>query len=367
MPKALETVLEIDLQALEHNFNYLSQKTGKGVKRMAVVKAFGYGSDVVAVAQKLEEMGADYLAVAFPSEGIALREAGIKLPVLVFQSQPHQYEELIKYCLEPNLYSERTFREFARVAEAEAQNHYPVHIKFNTGLNRLGFSEAETGLVHELLSGTEAVRAASFFSHLSASWDWKEREFTLEQIYSFRRIAIELYEKMDYEPLLHICNTSGIINYPEAAFHMVRIGIGLYGYGNEQAIDRQLKAVATLKTVISQIHDLEPGASVGYDRTFKAEVPTRTATLPLGYADGISRTYGNGRAGVFIKGQYAPIIGNICMDMMMVNVTGIACEEGEEVTIFGGDQHGATFAEAGGTISYELITSISQRVKRVLV
>ena len=367
MPKALETELQIDLQALEHNFNYLSQKAGKGVKRMAVVKAFGYGSDVVAVAQKLAELGADYLAVAFPSEGISLREAGIRLPILVFQSQPHQYEDLIQYCLEPNLYSERSFRHFVKVGEAQAQKDYPVHIKFNTGLNRLGFSEAETGLVHELLSGTQTVKAASFFSHLTASWDWREREFTLEQIYSFRRIAIELYEKMDYEPLLHLCNTSGIINYPEASFHMVRMGIGLYGYGNEQAVDRQLKAVATLKTVISQIHELQAGASVGYDRQFIAEVHTRTATLPIGYADGISRNYGNERAGVFIKGQYAPIIGNICMDMMMVNVTHIVCEEGEEVTIFGGDQHGTAFAEAGGTISYELITSISQRVKRVLV
>ena len=367
MPKALETVLEIDLQALEHNFRYLSQKAGKGVKRMAVVKAFGYGSEGVAVAQKLAELGAEYLAVAFPSEGIELRKAGINLPILVFQSQPHQYRELIKYCLEPSLYSERSFRDFIGAAEAEGLKDYPVHIKFNTGLNRLGFSEEETELVHGLLSGTGAVKAASFFSHLAASQDWREREFTLEQIYSFKRIAISLYGKLDYEPMLHISNTSGIINYSEAAFHMVRMGIGLYGYGNEQAVDRQLKLVASLKTVISQIHELQPGETVGYDRTFVAEEPTTTATLPIGYADGISRSYGNGRAGVFINGQYAPIIGNICMDMLMIDITGIACEEGDEVLIFGADQHGTTFARAGGTIPYELITTISQRVKRELI
>ena len=360
-------MLEIDLQALEHNFNFLSRKAGPGVKRMAVVKAFGYGSEVVEVSRKFVEMGAEYLAVAFPSEGIELRQAGIRLPILVFQSQPHQYESLIENCLEPSLYSERSFREFTKLAEARGQKEYPVHIKFNTGLNRLGFSEKETALVYELLSGTAAVRAASFFSHLAASWDWQEREFTLEQIYSFRRIAVELYQKLDYEPLLHICNTSGIINYPEAAFHMVRMGIGLYGYGNEPSVDQQLKPVATLKTVISQIHDLEVGESVGYDRTFRTELPTRTATLPIGYADGISRKYGNQRAGVIVNGQYAPIIGNICMDMLMIDITNIACEEGDEVVIFGAEQHGSEFARAGETIPYELLTGIDQRVKRIIL
>lgn len=367
MSKARETVLEIDLQALEHNFNYLSEKAGPGVKRMAVVKAYGYGSDVVEVAKRLEAIGADYLAVAFPSEGIILREAGIKLPILVFQSQPLHFESLIEHCLEPSLYSKNQFSEFLKVAEARKLKNYPIHVKFNTGLNRLGFSPEATDEVYELLNQSEAIRAASFFSHLSASWDWQEREFTLEQIYTFKQIAVELYEKLDYEPWLHICNTSGIINYPEAAFHMVRMGIGLFGYGNDPEVDNHLKPVATLKTVISQIHELEEGESVGYDRAFKAEGPMRSATLPIGYGDGLGRTFGNQRAGVFIGDQYAPIIGNVCMDMIMIDVTGISCEEGDEVVIFGGPQHGSALAKAGGTISYELITSISQRVKRVLI
>lgn len=367
MPKAQETVLEIDLGALEHNFNYLSAKAGKGVKTMAVVKAFGYGSDVVEVAKKLESIGVNYFSVAFPSEGIILREAGIKLPILVFQSQALHFETLIENCLEPSLYSERQFSEFVQMAEAKGLKDYPVHIKFNTGLNRLGFSPEETGRVYELLCQTKSVKAASFFSHLAASQDWREREFTLEQIYSFKNIAVELYEKLDYEPLLHICNTSGIINYPEATFHMVRMGIGLYGYGNDSEVDKQLKTVASLKTIISQIHELEEGDSVGYDRAFIAERPTRSATLPIGYGDGIGRKFGNQRAGVFVGGQYAPIIGNVCMDMIMIDVTGIDCKEGDEVTIFGGPQHATVLAKAGGTISYELITSISQRVKRVII
>ncbi|MGB7841272.1 MAG: alanine racemase [Salinimicrobium sp.] len=367
MPKARETVLEIDLNALAHNFNYLRSKVDKNVKMMAVVKAFGYGSDVVGIAKKLVELGADYFAVAYTSEGVALRKAGIELPILVLHPQSYNFEELIENCLEPSLYCEFVLRKFIKTAEKLNQKYYPIHIKFNTGLNRLGFAKDETDVVRDLLTGTSSVKAASFFSHLAASEDWREREFTLKQIHSFQKIAIKLFDELGYQPMLHICNTSGVINYPEAAFDMVRTGIGLYGFGNEEGEDQKLKPIGTLKTIISQIHNIKKGDTVGYNRAFIAEKPTKTATLPIGHADGINRQYGNGKAGVMVNGQYAPIIGNVCMDMIMIDISGIDCKEGDEVIIFGGPQHATTFAAKGNTISYELITGISQRVKRILI
>ena len=367
MPKARETVLEIDLNALEHNYQYLRSKIQEGVKLMAVVKAFGYGSDVVEVAQKLAALGADYLAVAYTSEGKHLRNAGIELPILVLHPQSVNIEELIEYGLEPSLYSEFVLREFIHTASKSGQKGYPVHIKFNTGLNRLGFSEDEVIMVRDYLLESNAVKAASFFSHLAASEDWKERDFTLAQIHTFRRIASYLFHEIGYKPLLHISNTSGIFNYPKSNFDMVRSGIGLYGFSNDPELDRNLRPIGTLKTIISQIHYLEAGETVGYNRAFRAKGVTQTATLPIGHADGINRQYGNGKAGVIVNGQYAPIIGNVCMDMIMVDVTGIPCEEGDEVIIFGGPQHAVELASKGGTISYELITGISQRVKRMIV
>lgn len=234
-------------------------------------------------------------------------------------------------------------------------------------MNRLGFSESELGSVAEILKNNSAIRAASLYSHLAASEDWREREFTLQQIHLFQKMAVKILEEIPYEPLLHISNTSGIINYPEAAFNMVRSGIGLYGFGNDETIDQHLKPIGTFKTIISQIHHLEQGESVGYNRAFRTDKPAKTATLPVGYADGIGREYGNKKGGVFIGDSYAPIIGNVCMDMIMVDVTEIECKEGDEVTIFGGPQHATKLAKAGNTISYELIAGISQRVKRVLV
>ncbi|MDX1753551.1 MAG: alanine racemase [Salinimicrobium sediminis] len=367
MPKARETVLEIDLDALAHNYNYLRSKLHEDVMFMAVVKANGYGSEVVDIARKLVDLGADYFAVAYASEGIALRKAGIETPILVLHPQSVNFEAIIENCLEPSLYSKFVVEEFIKIAKGLKQKNYPVHLKFNTGLNRLGFSEKETALVRDLLQGTEAVKAKSFFSHLAASEDWREREFTLMQIHTLRKIAIKLYDELGYRPLLHICNTSGINNYPKAHFDMVRSGIGLYGFGNDKTEDQKLKPIGTLKTIISQIHHLEKGQSLGYNRAFIAEKPTKTATLPIGHADGINRQYGNGHAGVIVNGKYAPIIGNVCMDMIMINITGIECEEGDEVIIFGGPQHATEFASKGKTISYELITGIAPRVKREII
>ncbi|MFV8225391.1 alanine racemase [Christiangramia aquimixticola] len=367
MPEAKETVLEIDLGALAHNYRYLRSKIDKEVKFLSVVKAFAYGNDSVIIARKLEELGTDYFAVAYVEEGVHLRKNGITKPILVLHPQFTHFEEIIENCLEPNIYSEKILRSFIQTAERLKQKDYPVHIKFNTGLNRLGFDDHEVQLVRKLTAETSTIKIASVFSHLAASEDWKERDFTVGQIDLFRKMTWELIKDMDREPLLHICNTSGVINYPKAAFSMVRSGIGLYGFGNDKTVDPYLRPVSTLKTIISQIRKLDKGDTVGYNRSFKVEKPTRIATLPVGHADGINRIYGNGRAGVYINGSYAPIAGNVCMDIIMVDVTGIDCHEGDEVIVFGGPHHPVKFAEAGGTISYELITGIQRRVTRKVI
>lgn len=367
MPKTRETVLEIDLTALAHNYRYLRSKIGKDVKMMGVVKAFAYGSEAGEIALKLSELGMDAFAVAYTPEGIALREAGIEKPVLVLHPQSVNFEKIINHCLEPSIYSEFVLKEFIKTAEKLGQKNYPVHLKFNTGLNRLGFVEEDLDLIFKYLSKTDAIKIKGVFSHLVASEDWREREFSLKQLHRFRAIAFKITNTLGYKPILHLSNTSGILNYPEAAFDMVRTGIGLYGFGNDPEIDKHLKPIGTLKTIISQIHQLQPGDTVGYNRAYRAEESMKMATLPIGHADGLNRQYGNEKAGVIINGSYAPIIGNVCMDMVMVNVTGIDCKEGDEVIIFGGEQHAAAFAKKGNTISYELITGISQRIKREII
>ncbi len=367
MPTAQETILEISLSALEHNYRHLRSRLDKQVKFMAVVKASAYGSDVISLARKLSDLGADYLAVAYTCEGVQLRKAGIDTPIMVFHPQSTHYHKLIEFSLEPNLYSSYNLKAFMETAQNEGLREYPVHIKMNTGMNRLGFSLDQVDSIVQLFNQSKELKIASVFSHLAASEDWREREFTLEQIHLFHKIGIKFIQGLPYRPLFHILNTSGIFNYPEAMFDMVRSGIGLQGYGNDPTRDINLRPIATLKTIISQIHELDTGASVGYNRAFKASRPTRTATLPIGYADGIGREYGNQKAGVFIHGKYAPIIGNICMDMLMVDITEIPCKEGDEVVIIGEPQPASKLAAKVNTISYELLTQIASRVTRIII
>ncbi len=364
MPKAAETVLEINLNHLEHNYRYLKAKLEPNTKFLGVVKAFAYGSDSVRIAQKLEHLGIDYFAVAYVKEGVQLRDAGIKTPILVLHPQAGNFAELIERCLEPSLYSPKILKEFLEAAKTQKQTNYPVHIKFNTGLNRLGFWENDINYLKKHLSHQAEIKVVSLFSHLAASEDLEEVEFTKTQINTFLKI-IEAFDKnLKYKPFKHLLNTSGIVNYPESQFDMVRSGIGLYGFGNEAMIDAQLKPVASLKTIISQIHKIEPGETVGYNRAFKTKQYRITATLPLGHADGIGRQYGNGNGFVRVNGQKAPIIGNVCMDMTMIDVTDIDCKEGDEVVVFGIDPSAEEFASTANTISYELLTGISQRVTR---
>ncbi len=365
MAKTSETVLEIDLHALEHNYRYLRSKLNATTKFLAVVKAYAYGSDAVEIAKKLEHLGVDYLAVAYVKEGVALRDAGIQTPILVLHPQPANFEELIARCLEPSIYSPRILRAFLNACKKLNQKSYPVHIKFNTGLNRLGFWENDVDYIIDQIKDSNEIKIASIFSHLAASEDNNEIEFTKQQITTFEKIAKEFDEKLGYISFKHLLNTSGIINFPEAQYDMVRSGIGLYGFGNDKDIDMDLKPIATLKTVISQIHKIEPNESVGYNRAYTSDNYRVTATLPIGHADGIGRQYGNNKAFVDVNGTLAPIIGNVCMDMIMIDVTNIDCKEGDEVIVFGENHTADSFAATANTISYELITGISQRVKRV--
>lgn len=367
MTKATETVLEIDLNSLEHNYRYLRSRLNPETKFLAVVKAFAYGSDTVAIAKKLELLKVDYFAVAYSKEGVLLRDAGIKTPILVLHPQAANFEELIERCLEPSLYSSKILSEFLTVAQNLEQRNYPVHIKFNTGLNRLGFGENEIERIHEIIKGRTEIKITSMFSHLAASEDLTEKKFTQDQIDTFIKITQNFTKKLVQKPFKHLLNTSGIINYLEAQFDMVRSGIGLYGFGNEAKIDAELKPIASLKTIISQIHKIEPGKSVGYNRAYFSQEHKITATLPIGHADGIGRQYGNGKGFVTINGHKAAIIGNVCMDMIMIDITSLNCEEGDEVIVFGGTQNAEEFAKAGKTISYELLTGISQRVKRLIL
>ncbi len=367
MSNVKETVLEINLAHLTHNFNYLKSKVNPNVKMLAVVKASGYGSDAGAIAKHLEKVGADYFAVAYVAEGIALRESGITTPILVLHPQPVNFQKLIENQLEPSLYSSRVLKTFTAAANSLGKKEYPVHIKFNTGLNRIGFSEDDVDHILETINNTTAIKVVALLSHLAASEDLSEKEFTLKQINSFKKITTEMNDRLGYKPILHQSNTSGILNYPEAHFDMVRAGIGLYGYGNDAKYDPELKPVASLKSVISQIHNLESGESLGYNRAFIATKHTKTATIPIGHADGISRQYGNKKGFVTINNTQAYIIGNVCMDMIMVDVTDIDCREGDEVIIFDTKYSASKVAENSGTISYELLTAISPRVKRIVI
>lgn len=366
MQKANETVVEIDLNALDSNYNYLSSKLKSGTKMLAVVKAFGYGSDSVAIAKELVDLGIDYFAVAYSGEGETLRNADIKTPILVLHPLPVNFDTIVNRCLEPSIYSPKMLKNFIAYAESKNQTDYPIHLKIDTGLKRLGFENDELDFIIDTLSKTTSVKVKSIFSHLAASEDLNEKEFTLRQIAEFKLISEELISNLGYTPLLHCTNTSGIINYPEAHFDMVRTGIGLYGFGNNKEENKHLKPISTLKTVISQIHTVEKGESIGYNRSYIATAKTRSATLPIGHADGIPRSYGKGKGWVTINGMKAPILGNVCMDMIMVDITNIDCEEGEEAIVFGISSTAEELSAAINSISYELISAISQRVKRVV-
>ncbi len=361
------SVLEINESALAYNLAYFKAKLNKNTKLLVVVKAFSYGSDAVLISEILQKNKVDYLAVAYANEGIALRNAGIKLPIIVLHPQINNLALLVKYYLEPNIYSFNVFTEFIKIIQQTNLSEYPIHLKFNTGLNRLGFSINDVKKIILLIEKYKTLKVTSVFSHLAASEDLNEKEFTLTQINSFKKIKLEIENLLDYKPIFHILNTSGIVNYTKYQFDMVRLGIGLYGFANDKKTTDKLKNVLSLKSVISQIHILEKGNSIGYNRAFKATKKTKTATIAIGHADGINRKLGNGNFEVLINNKKASIIGNVCMDMIMVDVTEITCKEGDQVIIFDSQKSIHSIANKLETIPYELLTMISQRVKRVVV
>lgn len=361
------TVLEINLSSVEHNLNFFRSRLDDKTKILAVVKASGYGSDAIVLAKTLEELNVDYFAVAYVDEGIALRKEGIKTPILVLHPQINNLKLIVQYKLEPNLYSKKILTSFLNIAINAGLIEYPIHLKFNTGLNRLGFNKSDLRYLFTTLQHEKSVKINSIFSHLVASEDLNERAFSLNQIRKFQTIADDFEACFGFKPMMHMTNTSGILNFPEAHFNMVRLGIGLYGFANDLKTTLKLKNVIRLKSIISQIHHVEENESVGYNRGFFAPKEIRTATVPLGHADGFFRSLGQGKVFVFVNGCKAPIIGNVCMDMIMIDISGIPCEEGDEVIIFDNQEQILEMARQANTISYEILTAFSDRIRRIAI
>ncbi|MDR6760914.1 alanine racemase [Flavobacterium sp. 2755] len=363
--KTHETVLEINLDAINHNLNYFKSKLADDVKIMVMVKAFGYGNGGLEIAKLLEHNKVNYLGVAFADEGISLKNGGIKLPIMVLNPESTSFPSIIQYKLEPEIYSIKGLNAFLKIAREKNLKDFPIHIKVDTGMHRLGFEDNTIDELIATLKGNSAVRVQSILSHLATSDDLNHYDFVIKQINLFERLSSKLMTELNINPIRHILNTSGISNFPDAQYNMVRLGIGLYGVSNDPLEQKYLENVGTLKSIISQVRTIPTGDSVGYGRRFMAEKETKIATIPIGYADGISRLWGNQVGFVTIKNQKAYIVGSVCMDMLMVDVSHINCKEGDSVIIFGESPTVIEMAEALKTIPYEIMTSISQRVKRV--
>ena len=363
--KTHETVLEINLNAISHNLNFYKSKLAPKTKMMVMVKAFGYGNGGFEIAKLLEHHKVDYLGVAFADEGISLKSAGITVPIMVLNPESTSFSALIQHQLEPEIYSIKGLKAFLKIAEQKKLKHFPIHIKLDTGMHRLGFEEENLTELIQTLKGNETVQIKSILSHMATSDDSKHDAFSKSQIALFEKLSSQLQTSLNIKPIRHILNTSGITNYPEAQYDMVRLGIGLYGISNDEEEQKELENVGTLKSIISQIRTIEKGESVGYGRRFIAEKETIIATIPIGYADGIRRSWGHGVGYVVINNIQAKIIGSICMDMLMVDVTNIDCKEGQTVIVFGENPTVNFMAKQLNTIPYEILTSISQRVKRV--
>ena len=363
--KTHETVLEINLNAISHNLNFFKSKLAPKTKLMVMVKAFGYGNGGFEIAKLLEHHKVDYLGVAFADEGISLKSAGINVPIMVMNPENTSFSAIIQHQLEPEIYSIKGLKAFLKMAEQKKLKHFPIHLKIDTGMHRLGFEEEHLSELIAILKGNETVQIKSILSHLATSDDLKQDAFAQSQIALFEQLSTQLISELKIKPIRHILNTSGISNYPDAQYDMVRLGIGLYGISNDEEEQKYLENVGTLKSVISQIRTIEAGESVGYGRRFMADKTTKIATIPIGYADGIRRSWGNEVGYVVINGKEAKIVGSVCMDMLMVNVTEIDCKEGQSVIIFGENPTVNLMAKALNTIPYEILTGISQRVKRV--
>jgi alanine racemase len=354
-------MLEIDLGALIHNLNVYRSKTAARI--MVMVKAFSYGSGSREIANALQYQGVDYLCVAYVDEGIALRDAGIYLPILVMNPEVSGFDLMMDHDLEPEIYNFRSLFSFLGALAKRNLVSYPVHLKLETGLNRLGFREEELDQLFEVFQQHTGVRIGSVFSHLATADDAGLDKFTREQIEKFERMSSRIQAQCPYKILRHILNTAGIERFPEASFDMVRLGIGLYGIS--QHIYGELRPVSTLKSIVSQIKPVRKGESVGYSRNFIARADMTLGVVPVGYADGLRRDLGRHGVCFHLAGAAAPVLGNICMDMTMIDLTGLKVNEGDEVIIFGTGHPVTELAKKLGTIPYEILAGLSERVKRV--
>lgn len=365
--KTHETVLEINLNALVHNLNYFRSKLSPGVRLMAMVKAFSYGSGSFEIANTLQFHRVNYLTVAYSDEGVELRKAGINLPIMVMNPDEQSFDSMLKYCLEPEIYSFRTLAMLeASLARRTHQNEaLLIHIKLDTGMHRLGFDPSELDELIKRLLTNPMLKVGSVFSHLATSDEPAFDDFTRQQIETFRQLSNRFIQAFDYPVLRHILNSAGISRFPDADFDMVRLGIGLYGIGCTEAEQAMLENVSTLRSSISQIKKIRSWESVSYNRRWVAERDTRVGIIPIGYADGLSRRLGNGKGHLLLNGSLAPIIGSVCMDMCMIDLTGIDAKEGDDVIVFGKELPITKLATDLETIPYEILTCVSRRVKRV--
>ncbi|MEO6901811.1 MAG: bifunctional UDP-N-acetylmuramoyl-tripeptide:D-alanyl-D-alanine ligase/alanine racemase [Bacteroidia bacterium] len=366
--KAHETILEINLNAIVHNLNYFKSKLKNDTRTMAMVKAFSYGSGSFEIANILQFHRVDYLAVAYADEGVELRKAGITMPIMVMNPEEQSYDAMIQYNLEPEIYSFRVLNLFEETLKRSERNNLqpmPIHVKLDTGMHRLGFDDVDINELIVRIKNNKSIRIKSIFSHLAASGEAEHDDFTWQQIKSFNTMSEVIKSHFDYSILKHILNSAGISRFPDAQFEMVRLGIGLYGIGANDEEQKQMQNVSTLKTSISQIKNIPVNETIGYSRKGIAIHDMKIATVPIGYADGLSRRLSNGKGKMIVNGKPAPIIGNVCMDMCMLNITNIAANENDEVIVFGEELPITEVAKDVDTIPYEILTNVSRRVKRI--
>jgi len=363
--KVHQTVLEINLNAVTHNLKAYQQLLKPGVKLMAMVKALSYGSGGFEIANLLQFHKVDYLAVAYADEGVELRRAGITLPILVLNPEEATFDVLLQFNLEPELYSFSILSTFEKYLQQSGLNNYPVHIKLDTGMHRLGFEAKDLPALVGLLQATTVFKVQSVFSHFAASDAPEYDAFTKLQADDFLRGCEVLQKALGYTFIRHISNTASIHRHPHLQLEMVRLGIGLYGVDGNPVMQGKLKNVSTLKTTISQIKQVAAGESVGYSRKGVVTKDSMIATVRIGYADGYPRILSNGVGSMWVKGNLVPVIGNICMDMTMLNISGTTVREGDEVVVFGETLPVSELSKWADTIPYEILTGISQRVKRV--
>jgi alanine racemase len=369
--KTHETMLEVNLEAIVYNLNVFRSLLKPETQIMAMVKAFSYGSGSYEIANVLQFHRVDYLAVAYADEGVELRNSGITIPIMVMNPEDQSYDSMLMYNLEPEIYNFHVLQLFAEALAANASassGPVPIHIKLETGMHRLGFEEDELDGLIAKISEIDSIYVQSVFSHLAASEQTEHDDFSLEQIEQFKKMSEKIVSKFDYPIMRHILNSRGIMRFEDAQFEMVRLGIGIYGiddYGSSNEKGGTLHNVSTLKSSISQIKKVQSKDTIGYGRHGVVDKDMTIAIVPIGYADGLNRKLGNGRGKLLIKGKFAPTIGDICMDMCMVDITEIDVQEGDEVIVFGENYSVTEFAKDLETIPYEVLTSISRRVKRV--